>query len=65
MSRRTMRRNFHPSLDVLPSRIAPTVFVPPPPMPLDIDPPTIMMDPPTTYSVPSDSMDMTPPDITP
>ena len=60
MSRR-VRPSFRPSLDALPSRIAPTVFTPPPPLPMDINaPPVFLLNPPTTLAVPNET-DMTAP----
>jgi len=61
MNSRRRRLAFQPTLDVLPGRIAPTVFAPPPPLSMDEAPPIVTLDPPTTLAIPDDPLNMTPP----
>jgi len=61
MNSRRRRHAFQPSIDILPCRIAPTVFTPPPPMSIDHAPPAMTLDRPTTLAVPDDPLSMTPP----
>ena len=58
MNSRKMRTSFQPSLETLPSRIAPTIFTPLPLIPMEETPVAVGF--PTTLAIPSDPLSTTP-----